>query len=131
MLITKDCGRPIIKPFGSRIKVATTVHYEPCIEMALSGLSDDLSVGGLYLRTNLLLDFDEALKVSFALPGQEKVVSCEARVAWTNFAVNQRKPGKPFGVGLQFEDLSLDDLLALSTFVDHHNKESTMALPSV
>jgi len=131
MLITKDCGMPIIKPFGSRIKVATTVHYEPCHEMALSGLSDDLSVGGLYLRTNLLLDLNEILKVTFPLPGQEKVVSCEASVAWTNFAVNQRKPEIPYGVGLQFEDLSLDNLLALSTFVDHHNKESKMTMPSV
>ena len=131
MLITKDCGMPIIKPFGSRIKVATTVHYEPCHGMALSGLSDDLSVGGLYLRTNLLLGQNEVLKVSFPLPGQEKVVSCNASVAWTNFAVNRRKPETPKGVGLQFEDLSLEDLIALSTFVGHHNEETTITVPPV
>ena len=131
MLITKECGMPIIKPFGSRIKVATKVHYEPCHGMALSGLSDDLSVGGLYLRTNLLLDLNEVLEVSFPLPGQEKVVSCEASVAWTNFTVNQRKPESPNGVGLKFEDLSLDNLIALSTFVDHHNKEAMMTVAPV
>jgi Tfp pilus assembly protein PilZ len=131
MLLTEDCGMPIIKPFGSRIKVATTVHYEPCHGMSLSGISDDLSVGGLYLRTNLLLDLNEKIKVTFPLPGQEKAVSCEASVAWTNFAVNQRKPETPNGVGLQFEDLSLDNLIALSTFVDHHNKETTITTPSI
>lgn len=131
MLITKNCGLPIIKPFGSRIKVVTTVHYETCHGMALCGLSDDLSIGGLYLKTNHFLDHNETLKVSFPLPGQEKVVSCKANVVWTNFSVNQKKPEKPHGVGLQFEDLLLEDLIALSTFVDHYNEETKMAVPPV
>ena len=97
----------------------------------LSGLTDDLSIGGLYLRTNLLLHHNEVLKVSIPLPGQEKVISCKANVAWTNFAVNQRKPETPNGVGLQFEDLLLEDLIALLTFVDHHNDETTMPMPPV
>jgi hypothetical protein len=131
MLITEECRMPIIKPFGSRIKVATKVHYEPCHGMALSGLTDDLSIGGLYLRTNLLLDHNEVLTVSIPLPGQEKVISCKAKVAWTNFAVNKRKPETTNGVGLQFEDLLLEDLIALLTFVDHHNDETTMTMPPV
>src|SRR5210317_1647492 len=73
------------------------VRYGPCQETILSGLSEDLSVGGRYLKTNVPLDLNETLMVSFSLRDQEqeKVVNCKASIAWTNSDMNPRKPDFP------------------------------------
>src|SRR5210317_1247693 len=105
--MTGNDGIPITKSFNYRIKIETAVRYGPCQEAILSGLSQDLSVGGLYLKTNVPLDLDETLMVSFSLRDQEqeKVVNCKASITWTNSDMNLRKPDLPCGVGLQFVDL--------------------------
>lgn len=128
--MTENSGTPVTKSFSNRIKIETIVHYGPCQETILSSLSDNLSVGGLYLKTNVPLDLDELLKVSFPLPGQEqeKAVNCNARVAWTNYDIEPRKPNLPSGVGMQFVDLLREDLIALSSFIYKYDEESKMAL---
>ncbi len=128
--MTENDGIPITKSLNNRIKIETTVHYGPCQETILSGLSDDLSVGGLYLKTNFPLDLDETLMVSFSLRGQEqeKAVNCKASVAWTNYDINLRKPDLPSGVGLQFIDLLREDLVAISSFINKYDEDAKMAM---
>jgi len=128
--MTDNDGIPITKSFNYRIKIETAVRYGPCQEAILSGLSQDLSVGGLYLKTNVPLDLDETLMVSFSLRDQEqeKVVNCKASIAWTNSDMNPRKPDLPSGVGLQFVDLLREDLVAISSFIDKYDENTKMTV---
>ena len=128
--MTYNDGIPITKAFNNRIKIETTVRYGPCQETILSGLSDDLSVGGLYLKTNVPLAFDETIMLSFSLPSQkqEKTVNCKASVAWTNYDINLRKPDLPSGVGLQFVDILHEDLVAISSFINNYDEDTKMAM---
>jgi Tfp pilus assembly protein PilZ len=128
--MTDNDGIPITTSFNNRIKIETAVRYGSCQEAILSGLSDDLSVGGLYLKTNVPLNLDETLMLSFSLRGQEqeKTVNCKASVAWTNFDMNLRKPDLPSGVGLQFVDLLREDLVAISSFINEYDKNTKMTI---
>ena len=85
MLLTENGVTKVTKPFGTRIKLETLVSYGQCQETVFSGLSDNLSAGGLYLKKKSPSGLDETLMVSFVLPGQEQAVSSKAKVAWTNF----------------------------------------------
>jgi len=111
-----------------RVAFETTVQYEPCEESKLSGASNDLSIGGLYLRTKLSLSLDETVSVSFSIPGgkEEIPITCKARVAWTNPPDNRRKLEYPPGVGLQFLDLSQKKVTSLAKFIDAYDEEKKM-----
>jgi len=108
-----------------RLKSEMRVYYGPSRQTVLSGFSVDLSTGGLFIKTDFPIDIDENLALIFSLPGQEKAVSCKARVAWVNLKNNLRKPELPPGVGVQFIDLSLDAMKAIRRFLVHNEIEPT------
>lgn len=116
------------KSLMERVIFETTVQYEPLHESMLSDLSRNLSVGGLYLRTNFRFEIDETLMLSFALPSpkQDISISCKARVAWTNYEANRLKPDYPAGVGLQFLSLSPEAFTTLSQFIDAYDEDKKM-----
>ena len=113
-----------------RILFETTVQYHQHQESAISGLCCDLSVGGLYLRTQRPLAQDETVTLSFSIPGQEQDMSitCKARVAWTNFERNRRKPTYPSGAGLQFLALSHDVRTTLAGFIADYDEHKKMTV---
>ncbi len=108
-----------------RVIFEATIKYKSLAEINLSGLSSNLSTGGLYLRTKLPLAVDDTLFLSFSLPG-EVSISCDARVAWTNFDKNRRKPDYTTGVGLQFLNLASKDLSTLEKFIATYEEEKRM-----
>jgi len=116
------------KSTPERVQFETSVQYVPADESLFSGHCGDLSVGGIFLKTDYPFDPDETIKVSFSLPDQKgkNPISCRARVAWTNFQANRRKPSYPSGVGLQFLDLPKKDLSALSSFIDSYDDNKKM-----
>ena len=128
MMTLEKTENAIKKSFMERIVFETRVQYTPLPEIVFSGLSSDLSVGGLYLRTKPILDVKDTFVLSFALTfqGQEVSISCNARVAWTNFEKNRRKNDYPSGVGLQFLDLASEDHATLSQFVEAHDDSKKM-----
>lgn len=116
------------KSLEERVVFEVNVQYEPSEATTLSGLSNNLSIGGLYLKTKLPLTIDSKLMLSFSLPyqGQEVAISCLARVAWTNFDMHRLKPDYPSGVGLQFLNLSQEDLSLLSKFIETYDETKRM-----
>jgi uncharacterized protein (TIGR02266 family) len=111
-----------------RVIFEQNVEYEPSQEAILSGLSSNLSLGGLYLRTKFPFEIDDTLMLSFSLPYQEQEVSitCNARVAWTNSDVNRHKPDYASGVGLQFLEISNEDRSTLSNFLEAYDDKKEM-----
>lgn len=108
---------------GQRLKAEVRVYYGAAPQKQLSEFSVDLSMGGLYMKTDFPLPVDENLTLRFTLPGQKRMVSCQARVAWVNTKDNPRKPDLPPGMGIQFVDLPLEEMKSIRRFIEHNELE--------
>ena len=109
----------------SRLRSQMRVYYGQSQDAILTGFSVDLSTGGLFLTTSFPLDVDEKLSLIFSLPDSDRSISCKARVAWTNPEHDPRKPELPPGVGVQFVDMSLEDMKSLKLFLERNVIEPT------
>ena len=80
--------------------------------LELSGA--DLSAGGAFLVSDLLLEPGEMLSLEFQIPARPTPAHAQARVAWV-----RRFPGpeQPAGMGIEFVRLGKDQRLALDAWV--------------
>lgn len=115
-------GRQFVDRCSERLRAELRVYYGPSQKTVLAGFSVDLSTGGLFLETEYPLVVNERLSLIFSMPNQEKSVSCLAKVAWCN--TDTEKNDLPLGVGLQFVDLSLEDVKAITEFVENYDIEA-------
>jgi uncharacterized protein (TIGR02266 family) len=83
----------------------------------LSNYSLNMSTGGVFIETVAILPVDTSLIAKFKLPGKDAIISCKARVAWVNEQGHFKKSDLPSGMGLQFIDLSLQDLHAIRGYL--------------
>lgn len=74
----------------------------------------DLSQGGAFLRSDLLLETGEEVEVTFDLPGEIRPIRARARVAWATQKSDHKGVA---GMGLEFVDLSPADRVAIAAFV--------------
>ncbi|HTS82175.1 MAG TPA: PilZ domain-containing protein [Myxococcaceae bacterium] len=81
---------------------------------ALDLSSSDLSAGGAFLVSDLLLEPGETLSLEFRIPGRPAPVQAQARVVWV-----RRFPGaeQPAGMGIEFVRLGKDERAALDAWV--------------
>ena len=114
----------VLERTGIRLKSELRVYYGPTQQTILSGFSVDLSAGGLFLQTEYPLAINDKMNLIFSLPDHEKSVSCDARVALVNKDRDAENNDYPSGVGLQFTDLSLEDVTAISGFVENYGVEA-------
>ena len=97
-----------------RLRAEIRVSYSAYESKLLVGYSIDLSSGGVFLVTECPFGINDILRLRFYLPGEvEKAVSCDARVAWINHEGKSLKPEYPTGVGLQFVNLSPNNLSSI------------------
>ena len=108
---------------SARIRAQMRVYYGPEPQKLLSEFSVDLSAGGLYIETESPLPVGENLTLRFTLPKQKGMVTCKARVAWINPKENPRKADLPPGMGIQFVELSLEDMKSIRRFLEHNELE--------
>jgi len=122
-----DTNDSVRRSAMERVMFEASVEYRSGHEQ-LSGSSGDLSIGGIYLKTKLQLRVDDSILISFTLPHHEKgiSISCKARVAWTNYDIDRRKPNYASGVGLQFLDISHEKQSIISAFIDNYDESKKM-----
>lgn len=101
-----------------RINARLRVHFGFDPQQLLTDYTLNLSSGGLFLETDRPLEVETPLTLEFALPDRSHPVRCKGRVAWVNFPDHKRKPQMPTGMGVQFLDISLEDLHAIRDFID-------------
>jgi len=79
--------------------------------------SADLSPGGTFLKSELLLEQGETLSLEFRLPGTGLLVRAQARVAWV-----RRFPegGEPAGMGMEFLVMDPAERQALTEHLAAH-----------
>lgn len=75
--------------------------------------SADLSTGGTFLKSDLLLESGESLSVEFQVL-QGRVIRAQARVAWVR---RFPSPTESAGMGVEFTSMPETDLEALQTFL--------------
>jgi len=74
----------------------------------------DLSAGGTFLRSDLLLEEGETLSLELQVPGVERTLAAQARIVWV-----RRFPsdGQPAGMGVEFLAMSEEDRRVLREFL--------------
>jgi c-di-GMP-binding flagellar brake protein YcgR len=75
--------------------------------------SKDLSVGGAFLRSDLLFEVGEELRIEFALPAGPKV-RARGKVVRVS---RERDAGLAPGMGVEFTELSESDREAVRAFI--------------
>lgn len=103
-----------------RMKAELRVYYGNTPGITLSGFSVDMSSGGLFLKSCILPEVGEQLRLDFALPDEQRSFHCNARVAWVNGEEAPEKPELPTGFGVQFVDMPLDAIKAIQRFIKHN-----------
>jgi uncharacterized protein (TIGR02266 family) len=77
--------------------------------------SDDLSAGGAFLRSDLLLEEDEALTIEFRIPRVLRPIRTQAKIAWVR---RFPKPGEVAGMGVHFLSLEEADRAELERYLE-------------
>lgn len=77
-----------------------------------SGLSGDISEGGVFVSTYRALAQGSLVDLEFSLPGFERPLHARGEVRWHRDAT----PHGPPGVGISFDELNEDDRKAIHRF---------------
>ena len=101
---------------AKRFRARLHVRYG-AMSRELLDYSIDLSTGGLFLETAHPLPVDTPLDLEFILPDTGAIIRCKGRVAWANYQKMPRKSHLPAGMGVQFLDLTLDDMNAIRSYI--------------
>ena len=86
-------------------------------DRVLSNYSVDLSTGGMFIETSELLPIDSPLNIEFILPEDSRIIKCSGKVSWLNHPESIKNQNLPTGMGLQFTNLSMDDIDSLRNFL--------------
>jgi uncharacterized protein (TIGR02266 family) len=87
-------------------------------EELVSDYSVNISTGGVFIGSDMILPEDTELTIKLDLPNSAEPLSTHARVAWVNNPLTMKKASLPPGMGLQFLGLSTDDMHTIQTFLD-------------
>jgi uncharacterized protein (TIGR02266 family) len=81
-----------------------------------TGLTQDISSGGLFIATSIIYRVGDRLRVRFSLPGQTEPITAEAEVRWVRDP-RAMKTDSPEGIGLRFVDLPAEAKIEISEFL--------------
>ena len=80
--------------------------------------SHNISRGGLFLKSDLLLEVGDTIWISFALPNTAVAIRTRGRVVWVNRNPDENDPTDRPGMGIQFLDLTEVEETALSAYLE-------------
>lgn len=126
-VLTKPLGRPVLLAVVRKF-LEVTERAAPRVEARLRvhvrqnqtlrrGYSVNLSSGGLFLETASPPSVDTDLALRFSLADGVSTIRCHGRVSWINPSGEDKVPHLPTGMGIQFTDLSAEDLEKIQNFV--------------
>ena len=116
---------PPKKRSNPRFIVRIAIFHGPYQNQILTDYSVNMSTGGVFIESSWILPKDSDLTVKFKLPDSDKIIIVRAIVAWVNDPSSLKKLSLPPGMGLQFLDLSLEDLHAIRAFLIEGNFQPT------
>jgi len=75
----------------------------------------DLSAGGTFLKSDLLLEEGEALSVEFRVPGLNRLMRAQGRIAWVRRFPSEAETA---GMGVEFLAMSEEDRAAIREYLE-------------
>lgn len=96
------------------VEVEAQLHGDAAEGASLVFDSVDLGLGGMFLRSELLLEVGDELDLAIWLPGYEAPLLAMGRVAWVARLVDLK--GQP-GMGVSFTKMDRDTQAVLSGFL--------------
>jgi len=102
----------------SRVQTRLPVEYGLDEAALKTRYSVNLSPGGLFVATDEMVPVDSDLALRVEFPAGSRRLSCRGRVAWLNQPVlASKKPHLPTGMGIQFAQLSANELTLVKGFL--------------
>jgi uncharacterized protein (TIGR02266 family) len=89
---------------SARVSVSVDIHLASESHF-FSGLSGDVSEGGLFLSTYRPLPIGSSVEIEFSLPGSDATLHARGEVRW----LREHSADEPRGVGIAFEELADED----------------------
>lgn len=80
--------------------------------------SADISVGGLYIRSDTIPELGSDLRISLTLPGARACINAKARIAWLNCGEDRKKTRLPSGFGIEFTEIDTDCLKEIRWYIE-------------
>lgn len=106
-------------PSEKRKSVRVPVQIEAQIERlhhAIPGTVLNCSIDGMFIRTIEMIPDNEAVRISFMIPGTEQKMVLSSRSIWCQA---MESTGVPIlGLGVRFEQLSPDQTETLREFIN-------------
>jgi len=107
-----------------RLTINIPVSYQN-LEMFLDSEIMNLSKGGVFLKADITLPLRSKVDFEFSLPGPgpgtAKVIKATGMVVWSRR--RGQDPGHPSGMGVQFLNISTDDIEAILDYIEKIIKE--------
>lgn len=102
-----------------RIPLNTEVRLDfPDLKEFVRAFSSNISLGGVFLQTNVFQPVGTAFEFSCRLADDYPVVEGRARVVWVR--EQDQGPERPAGMGCEFEELYGDSRQLIFHIVDRH-----------
>jgi len=105
----------------SRKNIRLAVYIVPDRQQLVSHFSENMSTGGVFIRTVNIKPVNTSMALKIRLPDNNIIITCKARVAWTNEPAHPKKHSLPAGMGIQFIGLSLNNLQAIRNFLKRYD----------
>lgn len=111
------------KPRPRRLPVKIQVD-KSTVSMFFDSEIMNLSKGGVFIRADIVLPTGSEVEFEFKLPKSKRLIHAKGVVVWARRA--GQKPTQSFpvhsaGMGVQFKEISLDDVEAILEEIERHS----------
>jgi uncharacterized protein (TIGR02266 family) len=86
-----------------------------------TGLTQNISAGGLFIATNVLRRIGDRITLKFSLPGSTQPIDIETEVRWIRENSALHKVDGSTGMGVRFINLSPEASAAISNFLKNRD----------
>ena len=86
-----------------------------------TGLTQNISAGGLFIATHQLRRIGDHIKVKFSLPGSPAPISIDTEVRWIRENSLLHRFDGSTGMGVRFIDLSSEASQAIQSFLENRD----------
>ena len=86
-----------------------------------TGLTQNISAGGLFIATNVLRRIGDRITLKFSLPGSTQPIDIETEVRWIRENSALHKVDGSTGMGVRFINLSPEAATAIQKFLSNRD----------
>ena len=101
-----------------RAELKIPVDYSS-VDAFFAEFSQNINEGGMFIEMDRPVDLDTPVQLQFRLPGEDRPIQVQGRVAW----VSDGKGEASAGVGIEFRNLDPETRDTINRIVRHLRKE--------